>query len=97
MLHNASDWFAIKRNDSKLCRSNSCWSFQNKVTNEWKRMLAMDVIYYDKFLINGANESQLSQFKAGDKVCDCVFLMEVHHLIFCLLTQEEKSRSLPMT
>jgi hypothetical protein len=32
-------------------------------------MLAMDVsdIYYDKFLINGANES-LSQFKAGDKV-----------------------------
>jgi FtsP/CotA-like multicopper oxidase with cupredoxin domain len=33
-------------------------------------MLAMDVsdIYYDKFLINGQNESQLSQFKAGDKV-----------------------------
>lgn len=27
----------------------------------------MDV-YYDKFLINGQNESQLSQFKAGDKV-----------------------------
>jgi FtsP/CotA-like multicopper oxidase with cupredoxin domain len=33
-------------------------------------MLAMDVsdIYYDKFLINGKTESQLSQFKAGDKV-----------------------------
>ena len=33
-------------------------------------MLAMDVsdVYYDKFLINGQNESQLSQFKAGDKV-----------------------------
>ncbi|MEX2568379.1 MAG: hypothetical protein WD431_20720 [Cyclobacteriaceae bacterium] len=30
----------------------------------------MDVsdIYYDKFLINGQNESQLSQFKGGDKV-----------------------------
>jgi FtsP/CotA-like multicopper oxidase with cupredoxin domain len=28
----------------------------------------MSDIYYDKFLINGANESQLSQFKAGDKV-----------------------------
>ncbi len=25
-------------------------------------------MYYDKFLINGQNESQLSQFKAGDKV-----------------------------
>ncbi len=33
-------------------------------------MLAMDVsdVYYDKFLINGKNESQLSQFKGGDKV-----------------------------
>jgi hypothetical protein len=58
---------------------------------------AMDVsdIYYDKFLINGANESQLSQFKAGDKVR--LRILEVHHPIFGLLTQEEKSRSLPMT
>ena len=33
-------------------------------------MNAMDVsdVYYDKFLINGKNESQLTQFKAGDKV-----------------------------
>jgi len=33
-------------------------------------MHAMDVsdIYYEKFLINGENESQLSQFKGGDKV-----------------------------
>ena len=33
-------------------------------------MNAMDVsdVYYEKFLINGKNESQLSQFKAGDKV-----------------------------
>jgi hypothetical protein len=44
--------------------------FKTKFNNEWKRMLAMDVsdIYYDKFLINGKTESQLSQFKAGDKV-----------------------------
>jgi hypothetical protein len=28
--------------------------FKTKVTNEWKRMTAMDVdIYYNKFLING--------------------------------------------
>jgi len=32
--------------------------------------LAMDVsdVYYDKFLLNGKQESQLSQFKAGEKV-----------------------------
>src|SRR5699024_8272461 len=44
--------------------------FKTKLTNEWKRMLAMDVsdVYYDKFLINGQNESILSQFKSGDKV-----------------------------
>jgi hypothetical protein len=35
------------------------------------------------------------QFKAGDKVR--LRINEVHHLIFGLLTQEEKSRSLPMT
>ncbi|MEO8236171.1 MAG: multicopper oxidase domain-containing protein, partial [Flavobacterium sp.] len=44
--------------------------FKTKVANEWKRMTAMDVsdVYYDNFLINGKTESQLSQFKAGDKV-----------------------------
>ncbi len=33
-------------------------------------MNAMDVsdVYYEKFLINGKNENQLSQFKGGDKV-----------------------------
>lgn len=71
MLHNANDWFAIKKNSTQ-----SYWEaikeghFGTKVTNEWKRMLAMDVsdIYYDKFLINGTSEQQLSQFKAGDRV-----------------------------
>jgi len=44
--------------------------FKTKIANEWKRMNAMDVsdVYYDKFLINGKNENELSQFKAGDKV-----------------------------
>lgn len=71
MLHNTNDWFAIKKNSTQ-----SYWEamkeghFGTKVTNEWKRMLAMDVsdIYYDKFLINGTSEQQLSQFKAGDRV-----------------------------
>ena len=71
MLHNASDWFAIKKNTTQsYFEAIKLGYFKTKVTNEWKRMLAMDVsdVYYDKFLINGANESQLSQFKAGDKV-----------------------------
>lgn len=71
MLHNASDWFAIKKGTTQsYAEAIKAGHFKTKLTNEWKRMLAMDVsdIYYDKFLINGKKESQLSQFKAGDKV-----------------------------
>ncbi|MBS4070503.1 MULTISPECIES: multicopper oxidase domain-containing protein [Algoriphagus] len=71
MLHNASDWFAIKKGTTQsYAEAIREGHFKTKLTNEWKRMLAMDVsdIYYDKFLINGINESQLSQFKAGDRV-----------------------------
>jgi CopA family copper-resistance protein len=71
MLHNASDWFAIKKGTTQsYAEAIKAGHFKTKLNNEWKRMLAMDVsdIYYDKFLINGKNESQLSQFKAGDKV-----------------------------
>jgi FtsP/CotA-like multicopper oxidase with cupredoxin domain len=44
--------------------------FKTKITNEWKRMLAMDVsdVYYDKFLDQRNIRKSLSQFKAGDKV-----------------------------
>ena len=71
MLHNASDWFAIKKGTTQsYAEAKQQGYFKTKVTNEWKRMNAMDVsdVYYDKFLINGKNESQLSQFKSGDKV-----------------------------
>ncbi|WP_414000120.1 multicopper oxidase domain-containing protein [Flavobacterium sp. W1B] len=71
MLHNASDWFAIKKGTTQsYAEAIKSGHFNTKLTNEWKRMNAMDVsdVYYDKFLINGKNESQLSQFKAGDKV-----------------------------
>lgn len=71
MLHNASDWFAIKKGTTQsYSEAIKAGHFKTKLKNEWKRMLAMDVsdVYYDKFLINGKNESQLSQFKAGDKV-----------------------------
>ncbi len=71
MLHNATDWFAIKKGTTQsYAEAIRAGHFKTKITNEWKRMLAMDVsdVYYEKFLINGKNESQLSQFKAGDKV-----------------------------
>ena len=71
MLHNANDWFAIKKGTTQsYAEAIKQGKFSTKVTNEWKRMNAMDVsdVYYEKFLINGKNEDQLSQFKAGDKV-----------------------------
>ena len=71
MLHNASDWFAIKKGTTQsYAEAIKAGHFKTKLTNEWKRMLAMDVsdVYYDKFLINGTSENQLSQFKVGDKV-----------------------------
>jgi CopA family copper-resistance protein len=71
MLHNASDWFAIKKGTTQsYAEAIKSGHFKTKFNNEWKRMLAMDVsdVYYDKFLINGENESQLSQFKGGEKV-----------------------------
>ncbi len=71
MLHNASDWFAIQKGTTQsYAEAIKAGHFNTKVTNEWKRMNAMDVsdVYYNKFLINGKNENQLSQFKAGDKV-----------------------------
>ena len=70
-LHNASDWFAIQKGTTQsYAEAIKQGYFKTKVANEWKRMNAMDVsdVYYNKFLINGKNESQLSQFKGGDKV-----------------------------
>ncbi|MFM9824980.1 multicopper oxidase domain-containing protein [Flavobacterium sp.] len=82
MLHNATDWFAIQKGTTQsYAEAIQHGHFITKVTNEWKRMNAMDVsdVYYNKFLINGKNESQLTtlsfgeglgvrKFKSGDKV-----------------------------
>ncbi len=70
-LHNATDWFAIKKGTTQsYIEAIKTGHFKTKVTNEWKRMNAMDVsdVYYDKFLINGKNHNEQPQFKAGDKV-----------------------------
>ena len=76
MLHNANDWAAIKKNATQsYAEAIKEGHFKTKVTNEWKRMLAMDVsdVYYDKILINGNNATDLKKvdgktLKAGDKV-----------------------------
>ena len=70
-LRAATDWFAVQKGAtqsfSEAIRSGH---FKTKVTNEWKRMNAMDLtdVYYDNFLLNGKNQSEQPQFKAGDKV-----------------------------
>ena len=71
MLSSANDWGSIKKGTvQSYSEAIKAGHFKTKLVNEWKRMLAMDVsdVYYDKFLINGQNESQLSQFKGGDKI-----------------------------
>ncbi len=76
MLHNATDWFAIKKNATQsYAEAINAGHFKTKLKNEWKRMLAMDVsdVYYDKILINGKQISEIKNFggeqlKAGDKV-----------------------------
>ena len=70
-LHNASDWFAIKKGSvqsySEAVRQGH---FKTKAANEWKRMNAMDVsdVYYERFLANGKAQDEQPQFNAGDKI-----------------------------
>ena len=70
-LHNATDWFAIKKGTTQsYSEAIASGNFKAKLTNEWKRMNAMDVsdVYYEKFLVNGQNQNEHPEFKAGDKV-----------------------------
>jgi len=76
MLHNATDWFAIKKNATQSYgEAIKAGHFNTKLKNEWKRMLAMDVsdVYYDKILMNGNPSTDIKsidgkQLKGGDKV-----------------------------
>ena len=70
-LKNATDWFAIKKGTTQsYLEAIKTGHFGTKITNEWKRMNAMDVsdVYYENFLLNGKNQNEQPQFKAGDKV-----------------------------
>jgi CopA family copper-resistance protein len=71
MLHAATDWFAIKKGTTQsYSEAIKSHHFKTKIVNEFKRMNAMDVsdVYYEKFLINGKNQNEQTQFNAGDKV-----------------------------
>lgn len=76
MLHNASDWFALRKNSvQSYAEAIRAGYFRTKITNEWKRMLAMDVsdVYYDKILANGAPAITIKSvdgkpLKAGDQL-----------------------------
>ncbi len=70
-LHTATDWYAIKKGSTQdYLAAIKTGHLKTKLTNEWKRMTAMDVsdVYYDRFFSNGEVEKQAPQFKAGDKV-----------------------------
>lgn len=70
-LHNATDWFAIKKGTTQSYgEAIRTGHFKTKVSNEWKRMNAMDVsdVAYERVLLNGRTESERHEFKAGDKV-----------------------------
>lgn len=70
-LHAATDWFAVQKGSTQSYAEaiRQGW-FKTKLGNEWKRMNAMDLtdVYYDNFLVNGKNQNEQPQFKAGDKV-----------------------------
>ncbi|SHL67298.1 Multicopper oxidase with three cupredoxin domains (includes cell division protein FtsP and spore coat protein CotA) [Chitinophaga jiangningensis] len=70
-LHTANDWFAIKKGSTQsYTEAVKQKHFGTKITNEWKRMTAMDVsdVYYEKFLANGRLSDSMPALKGGDKV-----------------------------
>jgi FtsP/CotA-like multicopper oxidase with cupredoxin domain len=70
-LHNQTDWFGIRKTTvQSYGEAIQNGAFRIKLENEWKRMLAMDVsdVYYDRFFINGTQNNEQPQYKAGDKI-----------------------------
>jgi CopA family copper-resistance protein len=70
-LRTANDWFSIKKGSTQsYAEAIANGHFGTKLTNEWKRMKAMDVsdVWYPRFLVNGKPETEEQQYKAGDKV-----------------------------
>lgn len=70
-LRAANDWFSIKkRSTQSYAEAIRDGHLKTKLTNEWKRMKAMDVSddWYQKFLVNGKPEMSEQKFRSGDKI-----------------------------
>src|SRR5690606_29166602 len=66
-----TDWYMIKK-DAVQSYGEAIRDgyFKTKLTNEWKRMHAMDVsdVYYERFLVNGIPYQQKKNYQAGDTI-----------------------------
>jgi CopA family copper-resistance protein len=70
-LHNQTDWYGIRKGSTQnYAEAVAEGHLKTKLTNEWKRMVAMDVsdVYYDRFFSNGKAVNNAPRFKKGDKV-----------------------------
>jgi FtsP/CotA-like multicopper oxidase with cupredoxin domain len=70
-LHYATDWYAIRKGSTQdYGQAIRHGYLRAKLTNEWKRMLPMDVsdVAYDRYLVNGHGEDSLPAVHAGDTV-----------------------------
>ena len=99
MLHNANDWAGIKKGSTQsYAEAIREGHFKTKLTNEWKRMLAMDVsdVYYEKFLINAHLTKSLYELRfrlslnlfrqAGNghlQDAHCINIAETLHPLLC--------------
>ncbi len=70
-LHYATDWYAIRKGSTQdYSQAIRLGYLRTKITNEWKRMLPMDVsdVAYDRYLLNGRSEGGDPALGAGDTV-----------------------------
>ncbi|HET6252590.1 MAG TPA: multicopper oxidase domain-containing protein [Puia sp.] len=70
-LHFATDWYAIRKGSTQdYGQAIRHGYLRTKLTNEWKRMLPMDVsdVAYDRFLVNGRAADALPSVHPGDTV-----------------------------
>lgn len=69
-LHQATDWYGIRKGAvQSYGEALKAGKVGTKFTNEFKRMMAMDVsdVYYDKLLVNGRSDQE-EEFNPGDTV-----------------------------
>jgi CopA family copper-resistance protein len=70
-LHYATDWYAIRKHSTQdYAAAIKAGRLHTKLTNEWKRMLPMDVsdVAYDLFAVNGRREEERPQYTPGQRV-----------------------------